>query len=73
MESISKSFTILLKLNIVDLIGLLYLDDLTELPLNKKKSSDTEAPFLDLDFSITNGINFSNIYDNRDDFKFKSS
>ena len=28
----------------------------TELRLNKANSSDTEAPFLDLDLSITNGI-----------------
>ena len=28
----------------------------TELQLNKANSSDTEAPFLNLDFSITNGI-----------------
>ena len=28
----------------------------TELQLNKANSSDTEAPFLDLNLSITNGI-----------------
>ena len=28
----------------------------TELQLNKANPSDTEAPFLDLDLSITNGI-----------------
>ena len=28
----------------------------TELQLNKAKSSDTEAPVLDLNLSITNGI-----------------
>ena len=28
----------------------------TELQLNKSNSSDTEAPFLDLNFSITTGI-----------------
>ena len=28
----------------------------TELQLNKVNSSDTEAPFLDLNLSITNGI-----------------
>ena len=42
----------------------------TELQLNKANSSDTEAPFLDLNLSITNGIVSSNIYDKRDDFKF---
>ena len=42
----------------------------TELQLNKANSSDTEAPFLDLNLSITNGIYFSKIYDKRDDFNF---
>ena len=40
----------------------------TELQLNKANSSDTEAPFLDLNLSITNGIVPSKIYDKRDDF-----
>ena len=31
----------------------------TELQLNKANSSDTEAPFLDLNLSITNDIVFS--------------
>ena len=31
----------------------------TELQLNKANSSDTEAPFLDLILSITNGIGSS--------------
>ena len=43
----------------------------TELQLNKANSSDTEAPFLDLNLSITNGIVSSKIYENRDDFNFK--
>ena len=43
----------------------------TGLPLNKANSSDTEAPFLDLDLSITNGIVSSKIYDKRDDFNFE--
>ena len=34
-------------------------------------SSDTEAPFLDLNFSITNGIVSSKIYDKRDDLILK--
>ena len=33
----------------------------TELHLNKANSSDTEAPFLDLNLSITNGIVSSKI------------
>ena len=38
----------------------------TELRLNKTDSFDTEAPFLDLDLSITNGIVSSKNYDKRD-------
>ena len=40
----------------------------TELQLNKANSSDTEAPFLDLNLSITNGIVSSKIYDKREWF-----
>ena len=36
--------------------------------LNKANTSDTEAPFLDLHLSISNGILSSKIYDKRDDF-----
>ena len=45
----------------------------TELQLNKANSSDTdtEAPFLDLNLSITNDIVSSTIYDKRDDFNFE--
>ena len=43
----------------------------TELQLNKANSSDTDAPFLDLDLSITNGLVSSEIYDERDDFDFE--
>ena len=43
----------------------------TELQLIKANSSDTEAPFLDLNLSITNGIVSSKIYDKRDDFNFE--
>ena len=41
-----------------------------ELQLNKANTSDTEAPFLDLHLSISNGFVSSKIYDNRDDFDF---
>ena len=41
----------------------------TELQLNKANSS--EAPFLDLNLSITNGIVSSKIYDKQDDFNFE--
>ena len=40
----------------------------TELQLNKANSSDTEAPFLDLNLFITSDIVFSKICDKRDDF-----
>ena len=43
----------------------------TKLQLNKADSADTEAPFLDLDLSITNGIVSSKIYDKWDDFNFE--
>ena len=43
----------------------------TDLQLNKANSSDTEAPFLDLNLSITNGIVSSKIYDKWDDFNFE--
>ena len=38
--------------------------------LNIANTSDTEAPFLDLHLSISNGFVSSNIYDKRDDFDF---
>ena len=41
-----------------------------ELQLNKANASDTEAPFLDLHLSISNGLVSSRIYDKRDDFDF---
>ena len=37
----------------------------------QKILKDTEAPFLDLNLSITNGIVSSKLYDKRDDFKFE--
>ena len=43
----------------------------TELLLNNAKSSDTEAPLLDLDLSITNGIVSTIIYDKWDEFDFE--
>ena len=42
-----------------------------ELQLNKANSSDTEALFLDLNLSISNGIVSSKIYDKRYDFNFE--
>ena len=43
----------------------------TKLQLNKANSSDTEASFLDLNLSITNGIVSSKIYYKRDDLNFE--
>ena len=39
-----------------------------ELHLNRANTSDTDAPFLDLHLSISNGFVSSTIYDKRDDF-----
>ena len=41
-----------------------------EMQLNKTNTSDTEAQFLDLHLSISNGFVSSKIYDIRDDFDF---
>ena len=41
-----------------------------KLQLNKAYTSDTEAPFLDLHLSISNGFVSSKMYDKRDDFDF---
>ena len=40
----------------------------TKLQLNKANFNDTEAPFLYLQVSISNGFVSSNIYDKHDDF-----
>ena len=39
--------------------------------MNKAKTSDTEAAFLDLHLSINNDIVSNKIYDKRDDFDFE--
>ena len=41
-----------------------------ELQLNKANSSDTEAPCLDLNLSISNGTVSTKFYERRDDFDF---
>ena len=43
----------------------------TELQLNKANSSDTEAPFVDLNLPITNGIVSSKINDKWNGFNFE--
>ena len=45
----------------------------TELHLNKLDAFDIEAPFLDLDLSITNGIVSSKINDKWNYFNFENS
>ena len=40
----------------------------TELQLKRANSSDTEAPFLDLNLCISNGTVSTKLYDKRDDF-----
>ena len=42
----------------------------SKLQLNKANTSDTEATFLDLHLSISNGFVSSKIYDKRDDYDF---
>ena len=42
----------------------------SELQLNKADVSDTEASFLDLHLSISDGFVKTKIYDKRDDFVF---
>ena len=43
---------------------------LSELQLNKANRSETQAPFLDLHLSISNGYVSSKIYDKLDNFDF---
>ena len=43
----------------------------TELQLIEANSFDAEAPFLDLNLSITNGIVSFKIYNKRDEFDFE--
>ena len=70
-NSTSRYLDDLLKIdkpNFEQMVGQIYP---TELQLNKANSSDTEAPFLDLNLSITNGIVSSEIYDKRNVFNFE--
>ena len=50
--------------------GMVNRTDPSEVQLNKANTSETEAPFLDLHLSISNGFVSSKIYDKRDDFDF---
>ena len=68
----------LIALKLDDLLSIdnIYFDQMvdriypTELQLNRANSSDTEAPFLDLNLCIANGTVSTKIYDKRDDFDF---
>ena len=59
---------IILILNKIYIVGQIYP---TELQLNKTNFSDTEAPYLELNLFITNGIVSSKINDKWHDFKFE--
>ena len=70
-NSTSRYFDDLLNIDntyFVQMVGQIYP---IRLLLYKANSSDTEAPFLDLNLSIANGIVSSKIYDERDDFNFE--
>ena len=41
-----------------------------ELQLNRANASDTEAPFLDLHLSVSDGFVSTKLYEKRDDFDF---
>ena len=57
-QDIKMNYLILIILILNKMVGQIYP---TELQLNKANSSDTEAPCLDLNLSITNGIVSSKI------------
>ena len=63
MDSMFKEFAWQLSIKFVSSWGYKRLQKSKD-ALNKANSSDTEAPFLDLNLSITNGIVSSKIYDN---------
>ena len=70
-NSTSRYFDDLLNVDnsyLEEMVGQIYPN---ELQFNKAYSSDTEAPFLDLNLSITNGIVSSKIYDIQYDFNFE--
>ena len=61
------TYLILIILDFEQMVGQMYP---TQRQLKKANSSDTEAPFLYLDLSITNDKVSSKIYDKQDDFNF---
>ena len=56
---------------IIKLILLKLFTPPSNIQFNKANSFDIEAPFLDLNLSISNDIVSSKIYDKRDDFNFE--
>ena len=59
-------------------INIVYFDNMvsqiypSEIQLNKANTSETDAAFLDLHFSISNDIVSTKIYDKRNDFDFET-
>ena len=62
------AYLILIFLFVEQMVGQIYP---TKLQLNKVYYSVTEDPFLDLNFSVTNGTVSSKIYDKQDGFYFE--
>ena len=67
----SRYFDDILNINNVYFDNMVNQIYLSELQLNKVNTSDAEAAFLDLQFSISNDIVSTKIYDKRDDFDFE--
>ena len=70
-NSTSRYFVDLLKIDCPYFAQMLSQIYPTELQLNIANPSDAEAPCLDLDLSITNGMISTKIYDKRDDLNFE--
>ena len=69
-NSASRYLDELLNIDNLYFEGMMGQNDSPELQLNKANASDTEAPFLDLHLSISNGFVSPKNYDKRDDFDF---
>ena len=66
-NSTSRDFDDLLNIDTIYFEQMVYRIYPVELQLNKANSSDTEALFLDLNLSTSNGIVSTKLYDKRDD------
>ena len=53
-----------------NLLGYNLLISISEVQFNQEKSSEIQAPFLDLHLTISDGFVSSKMYDERDDFDF---